>query len=74
MIREETSDKLLKRQVAFILENIFIDFSKCSYDSGERDSQISVSFVEKSENKYLLLSVHNEGSGFLKPGDIFALE
>lgn len=74
MIREETSDKLLQSQVAFILENIFIDFSKCSFDSGERDSQISVSFIEKSENKYLLLSVHNKGNVFLKPDDTFALE
>ena len=74
MIREETSDKLLKRQVTFILENIFIDFSECNFDSGERDSQISVSFIEKSENKYLLLYAYNKGNGFLKPGDTFALE
>lgn len=74
MTIENSSDTLLKRQVAFMLENIFIDFSKCSFDCGERDSQISVSFIEKSENKYLLLSVHNEGSGFFKQGDRFVLE
>jgi len=49
MNREETTDKMLKSQVAFMLENIFIDFSKCNFDCGERDSQISISFIEKGE-------------------------
>ena len=74
MNREETTDKMLKSQVAFMLENIFIDFSKCNFDCGERDSQISISFIEKGEKKYFLLSVHNDGLGFLKPGDKFVFE
>lgn len=74
MTMEERANYLLKRQIKYMFRNIFIDFNDCTFcGDGERESQISVSFIEKNENKYLLLEACDT-SGYLNAGDIFAFK
>lgn len=74
MTMEERANYLLKRQIKYMFRNIFIDFNDCTFcGDGERESQILVSFIEKNENKYLLLEACDT-SGYLNAGDIFAFK
>lgn len=62
------SNRKLVQTISFLLENTFIDFNG-DFDSGERESQIFVSFFEKENNNYLFMETNNNTTGFLESGE-----